>query len=340
MNPEINISPKQFPIFNLKLAIRVVVILFMVLGMSELLGQSGVIGGFAALLTGIADRPGSLRQRTFGLTLFVGAGYIPIAVTALIGPNHSWLLVLLFIISFCCAWTVGYGERIGHVCWVLTIWLNLVLDLQVWDNFSINFIGYVAGSLLMMFALIIPNILRGTDLTSEEDSLPLIPPRSKSYRELLPFAVIRALGITLAGFISQKYLQFNLYWIALTTVIIMPPDLKIHWRRGFQRGLGTVLGVIVGYQLVLFAGENDWLLLVFELVSAFLLVYTFNKKPYGMFVFFLSMFIVTQLGRLEGTDIAQAGGNERVLATLMGIIIALITTVIVVFVLRNSREET
>ena len=330
---------KAASVFNINLAIKAVIILFMVLGISKLLGQPGVIAGFAALLTALVDRPGSLRQRTFGLTVFVVLGYLPIAIASALGPNSSALLVLLFAISFGGSCMAGYGARMAHVGWVLTIWTTLALGFKVWDSIGVNFIGYVSGSLLMMVAVLVPTILHGRDLAAEDDHLPLIPPRDEPIGALMLYALIRAIGITIGAFWGQQFLQFNAYWVALTIVLILPPALQIHWDRGLQRAVGTVLGALAGYGLVLFRGDNDWLLLGFELVAAFLLLYTVKKKPYGLFVFFLSVFIVAQLGRLQDTDVALAGGTERIMATLLGVAIAIITSIILVPVVRQFRTD-
>jgi len=68
---------------------------------------------------------------------------------------------------------------------------------------------------------------------------------------------------------------------------------------------------------------------------AFFLITTIKRRPYGLFVFFLTVFVVAQLG-LRGMDIARKGGTERILATFVGIGIAIVTSAILIPVIRRS----
>ena len=74
-----------------------------------------------------------------------------------------------------------------------------------------------------------------------------------------------------------------------------------------------------------------------EIIMAFMRIVTIRRKPYGLFVFFLSILIVTQLG-LQGINVARAGGIEIVIATLIGIGIALIASAILGPMPLNGRD--
>lgn len=325
-------------IFRLRMGLKMAIVVFMVLGMTARMEQAGIIGGFAALLAGLADLPGSLRQRAFGLTVFVIVGLIPITLASLIGPNPPALLAFLFIMSAGFTWSARYGDRLAHVGWVLSTWLTLVLGFKVWDSITFNFVGYASGSLMVVFAAIVPPILRGADPASAADRSPLVLPRTIRLAELLSMVLIRASAITLAAFIGQRYFQFNAFWVALTTVLMMPPEVKIHWNRSLNRAIGTVLGAIAGFGLVSLKGSNELMLQAVEIIMAFMLIVTIRRKPYGLFVFFLSIFIITQLG-LQGIEVARAGGMERVVATLIGIGIAIVNNAILVSIVHRLRNE-
>ena len=64
---------------------------------------------------------------------------------------------------------------------------------------------------------------------------------------MLVSTLIRSTAITLAGFVGQRYSQVNPYWVALTTILMMPPTIKIDWNRSWHRGVGTVLGSTAGF---------------------------------------------------------------------------------------------
>ena len=317
--------------------LKVVLVLFMVLGITARIEQAGIIAGFAALLTGLADQPGSLRERTFGLSVFAILGFMPMVLASMIGSNPPVLLVLLFVVTAAFTWMSGYGTRLAHIGWVLTIWTTLVLGFRVWENTPVIYVGYACGSLLVVFVSVVPVILRGTDLASPTDTSPLIPARDRPLSQLALVTLIKATAVALASFVGQQYIQFNMFWVALTTVLMMPPEIKIHWNRSLQRAVGTVLGAIAGYVLVRFQGANEWVLQAVEVVMAFMLIATIKRKPYGLFVFFLTVFVVAQLG-LRGIDVAREGGIQRVQATLAGIAIAITTSLILVPIIRNPAS--
>ena len=211
------------------------------------------------------------------------------------------------------------------------------MGFRVWESTPVSYMGYACGSLLVVFASVVPLILRGTDLASVTDRSRLIPVRDRPLGQLAPVALIKATAVTLAALVGQQYIQLNVFWVALTTVLMMPPEIKIHWNRNFQRALGTVLGAGAGYGLVWFKGTNEFVLQAVEVVMAFMLIATIKRKPYGLFVFFLTVFVVAQLG-LRGIDVAREGGIQRVLATLAGIAIAITTSVILVPIIRNPAN--
>jgi len=321
--------------FYLEEGLKVGLVVFIVLGITARIEQAGVVAGFAAILTGLAERPGSLRERTFDLTVFTILGFVPVVAASLIGSVPPALLALLFVLTAVFTWLAGYGERLAHIGWVLTVWTTLVLGFRVWESTPGSYIGYACGSLMVGFAAVVPVILRGTDLASETDVSRLIPARDQPLSQLAPFALIKATGVTVAGLIGQQYFQLNVFWVALTTILMMPPAIKVHWDRSLHRAAGTVLGASAGYGLVWFQGTNELVLRLVEVAMAFFLITTIKRRPYGLFVFFLTVFVVAQLG-LRGMDIARKGGIERILATFVGIGIAIVTSAILIPVIRRS----
>ena len=79
------------------------IILVIVLGLAKQLGQAGLVAGFAALLTYIAESPGSLRQRAGGMLGFAVFCFVQILLVGLIGSSDLALLILLFAVSFVCS---------------------------------------------------------------------------------------------------------------------------------------------------------------------------------------------------------------------------------------------
>jgi len=312
------------------------IVLIFVFGVAKLLGQTGLVAGWGVLLTYLAEPAGgSVRQRAGNMGAFAIFGFIQILLVALVGGDTLGLLLLLFVVSFISSWMMGYGGRAALVGFVSNIWITLMPPLGVAANLGPSLVGYSAGCLLVIAASTIPAYLRSKDKAVDDPSqLSVFEPRQYNRSTLFGYSLIRALGITLAGFIGYQYLQLNQLWIALTVNLIMPP-VDTAWKRGMHRAVGTVLGAIAGFILVQLAGDNTNLLLLFEAIAALLMLYSAKGFGYSVFVFFLSIFIVTQLG-LKGVDMAQFGGIERIIATLIGVTIAFGTMLILRIIVKRD----
>jgi hypothetical protein len=259
-------------------------------------------------------------------------------LVGLIGSGDLVLLGLLFAVSFVCSWMMGYGIRGAKVAFLCNIWITIVPGMGVTNDLVASLFGFVAGSMLVIVASITPPLLRGEDKTTEgQDDDLVLEPRGYNTATLFGYSLIRAGAITLGGFIGQQYLQINQLWIALTVVLIMPPIMETSWVRGIYRALGTVLGVLVGYLLVWLFADNTTVLLIIEMIALFGYVYTGKGYVYWVLVFFSSLFIVIQLG-LQGVEMANFGGNERVIATVAGIVIAFVTILILQFIVKRDTH--
>ncbi len=321
--------------FYFEEGLKVALVLFIVLGITARIEQAGVVAGFAAILTGLAECPGSLRERTFDFTVFTILGFVPVFVASFIGSDPRALIVLLFVLTASFTWMAGYGERVEHIGWVLTIWTTVSLGFRIWESTPACYLGYACGCLMVGFAVIVPAILQGVDVAVATGDSRLISARNQPLVPLASYALLKATAVALGGLIGQQYFQLNVFWVALTTILMMPPAITIDWERMLHRAVGTVLGAIVGYGLVWFQGTNDLVLMGVEVAMAFFLTITIKRKPYGLFVFFLTVFVVAQLG-LRGLDVAREGGIERIQATIVGIGIAIVASAILVPIFRRK----
>ncbi len=314
------------------------IILVIVFGLSKQLGQAGLVAGFAALLTYIAESPGSRRQRAGGMLAFAIFCFIQILLVALVGNSGLPLLILLFAVSFACSWMMGYGIHIAKVAFLCNIWITILPGMGVTNDLAASLFGFVAGSMLVIVASIIPPLLRGIDQNTigQDDDL-VYEPRGYNISTLFGYSLVRAGAITLGGYIGQQYLEINQFWIAMTVVLIMPPIMDTTLVRGIYRAVGTVLGAIVGFLLVWLFADNPIILLIVEMIALFLYVYTGKGYVYAVLVFFSSVFIVIQLG-LTGVEMANFGGNERIIATVVGIVIAFVTIFILQLIVKRDTH--
>ena len=326
---------KRSPLDYGLLALIVLVIVF---GLSKQLGQAGTLAGFAALLTYIVETPGSLRQRAGGMMVFWAFGFIQILLVALIGGTGLPVLIILFAVSFVCSWMMGYGARAAVAAFISNVWITIMPPMGVGNDLALSLIGFSAGSFLVIVASIIPPLLRGPDpTTGGQEDASVFEPVAFNTSTLFAYSLIRAGSITLGGFLGQQYQEINELWIAMSVNLILPPALKTTWLRGIYRAVGTLLGALLAFLLVWLVGDNPTVLLIIEFVAVFLVVFFAKGYVYAVVVFFSSIFVVTQLG-LQGLDMADFGGGERIIATVAGIVIAFVTILILQLIIKRDTH--
>ena len=110
------------------------------------------------------------------------------------------------------------------------------------------------------------------------------------------------------------------YWVVLTVAIVLKPDLGSVFARAVQRGLGTVVGVVLG-AAILAAVPPGWLLLLPVAVLAALLPYG-RSRNYGLMSTFLTPLVVLLLDLLDRTGWGLA--EARLIDTLLGCAIVLV----------------
>ena len=313
------------------------ILIVFVLGVAKLLGQPGLVASWAVLMTYLADSAGTYRQRLGGMGTFAAIALVQLVLVGLLGDELAPILVLLFGASFAGSWLMGYGGRAALVGFVSIIWITLMPGLGVAGDFLPSLAGFLVGSGLVLVAgVVVAQLRESGDWLA--DRSPVFESRQHDVATLASWSLVRAIAITIGGLIGSQYLELNQLWIALTVNLILPPVLATTWQRGALRAVGTVLGAIVGVAIVVLTADLDPSLLVFELLAAFLVLYTAKGFSYGVFVFFLSVFIVTQLG-LSDVEKANFGATERVIATLVGVGIAFITALILRFLVDRSASR-
>ena len=110
------------------------------------------------------------------------------------------------------------------------------------------------------------------------------------------------------------------YWVVLTVAIILKPDYGSVFARAVQRGVGTIIGAVLGAAIIALVPYGPWLLLPFGVLAA-LLPYG-KSRSFGLSATFLTPFVVLLI------DLLSPGGwrlaEERLLDTLIGCAIVLL----------------
>ena len=137
--------------------------------------------------------------------------------------------------------------------------------------------------------------------------------RTVASTESLAFAVRLALCMSIGEVVRQTLPFPRPYWVLLTVAIVLKPDFGSVFTRAVQRGVGTLLGVVVGSLLLLEIPRNGWILLAMAAAAAVLP--WARGASYGVFSVFLTPLVLFLL------DLVTPGGSGLVTARLIDTLI-------------------
>jgi len=144
--------------------------------------------------------------------------------------------------------------------------------------------------------------------------------RTLASPESRAFAVRLTLCMTIAEIARQLVPIPRPYWVLLTVAIVLKPDFGSVFTRAVQRGIGTLLGVLVGSLLLTVLPRSSWVLVAMALAAAVLP--WARAANFGLFSVFLTPLVILLL------DLAVPGGSglvgARLLDTLLGCAIVLV----------------
>jgi uncharacterized membrane protein YccC len=124
-----------------------------------------------------------------------------------------------------------------------------------------------------------------------------------------------------AAILSEVLPLQRSYWLVLTVGIILKPDYGSVFARALQRGIGTVIGAVLGAVILIEVPYGPWLLLPFGVLAA-LLPYA-KARSFGLAAVFLTPLVVLLIDLLDvgGWHLAEARLVDTVLASLVVLVI-------------------
>ena len=144
--------------------------------------------------------------------------------------------------------------------------------------------------------------------------------RTLASGESRSFAVRLALCMGIAEIARQNLPTQRPYWVLLTVAIVLKPDFGSVFTRAIQRGVGTLLGVLLGSALLALLPRSPWLLLA---MAAFAAVLPWARNAnFGLFSVFQTPLIILLLDLTLPSGPGLVGA--RLIDTLIGCGIVLV----------------
>ena len=134
------------------------------------------------------------------------------------------------------------------------------------------------------------------------------------------YALRVAIGLSIGVFIYKFFNIDHGHWIALTMLIVIQPYYGATQKKGIERTIGTVAGIVLGGIIMLLPIPHQAFVGILVVISFF--VAYFLRNNYKIGVFFVTIMMVVMM------QISQQGSWEligwRVLSTLIGAVLALV----------------
>ena len=144
--------------------------------------------------------------------------------------------------------------------------------------------------------------------------------RIRTGRLIRLYALRLMASVGVAAVVSEILPLQRSYWVVLTVAFVLKPDFGSVFTRALQRGIGTVIGVVIGAIILVTVPYGLWLLIPAAVLAA--LVPYGRSLNYALLTTFLTPLVVLLIDILDraGWHLAEA----RLIDTLLGCAIALV----------------
>jgi uncharacterized membrane protein (TIGR01666 family) len=133
-------------------------------------------------------------------------------------------------------------------------------------------------------------------------------------------AVRMSVSLVLAFIIQQAFQLENGFWLLLTVLFVCQPSFSETRKRLIQRSLGTLVGILLVYPVLLVV-ENTLIQVLFMTLSAFFF-FNYLRTNYGLAVVFITLFVMFVFNLLTGAGIDIL--SARIIETLLGSILSVL----------------
>lgn len=326
--------------FDWKLGLRGVVAVLMGVLLSHLFDLPGITA-MSALFVSLTDPPGNLKDKLKVMGLWTLAAGV-LTILGLIIGTDMWSMVLsVTIIAFICASALYFGAMYAILGLLLNYWFLLILE-KPDPPIAGKMVGFFAGAILAMAAVALFTVLKIH--TKKKQTSSAKPQRKKSESTMhvsflqspvFKFALIKACAVGVAAIVGWLLVGARPFWVVFAPLSIIKPDLHQTAVKGIERIGGTIAGGIIG---ILMIGniQQDLVLALLLIVFIFLFLGTVQIS-YTMMISLLTLILIVA-GRFGGVS-AAFSGEERIGATILGVMIAFAVIIIIWLIMKRKSAH-
>jgi MFS family permease len=317
--------------------IGTLVVLVTILSLA-LLGQVGLTAALAALMVIIADQPGPARERWTGVLVVTALGSAIALLAAWAGSEHLGIITLVAMaVTALGTLASAFGHAVAIRGLVLSLWAVIALSFAGLEEPALALaVAFLVGGLVATAILWV-----GARMNTSEGAEPVVQPVARSLDKLIhsplaAYALVRAVAVGVAIVLGVTWFPQHPIWPALTVLLVMRPKLGEALEAGVLRTVGTLGGVLLAEAVVMVAGDRELIVFAAFVLAAFAMA-ALHGVNYVLFVLFVTTLIILT-GALLGGDVTAAA-TQRLLATILGAIIALAGIGIVRVTLERGKTR-
>jgi len=136
------------------------------------------------------------------------------------------------------------------------------------------------------------------------------------------YALRVAVGLSIGVFVYKFFKIDHGHWISLTMLIVIQPYFGATRKKGIERIVGTVIGIVLGGAIMLLPLPHDVFVGLLIIVSFFVAYFLRNNYKVGVFFVTIMMVILMQISQQASWELI----GWRVLCTLIGALLAVVAS--------------
>jgi hypothetical protein len=285
---------------------------------------------FAVLFLGGSDPGGEYGYRISHMAVFTVTGALLTALGFGIGgAAWGWVVLTLFVITLVAGLAVKYGLHRFVAALLLNIWFVIALSVQAGYRLDHTHtsawpqaLAWLIGSALVFAYVTITWLARGRT-EQPQPAADVIPGSTEPVpltRQVISFAVIRAVAVAAAAAIAFGLHQPNADWMPVSTLAAMKPSLQQSTLAAEQRLAGTIIGATVAAVFLLTVHNKIALALVIIILGA--LAGAIRTVNYTWYCAAVAGAVLIGLDVPHPSSLADEG--RRILFTFIGVAIAVL----------------
>lgn len=136
------------------------------------------------------------------------------------------------------------------------------------------------------------------------------------------YALRVSIGLCIGVFVFKFFNINHGHWIALTMLIVIQPYFGATKKKGMERTIGTVAGIVLGGIVMLLPLPHEVFVGMLVIVSFFVAYFLRNNYKVGVFFVTIMMVVLMQISQQGSWELI----GWRVLSTLIGALLAVIVS--------------